>query len=128
MLFCGDLVPRHLEYIPAWPDKRDSVFGCGACEVGVLAEEAVSGINGVRPGLFGDTDDFLNRQVGANGVSDFTNLIGLVRFESVSRLTVLVGKNSDGFRAELERGTKCSNSDLAAIRNENFCEQCSPSV
>ena len=83
MFLRRDLVTGHLENRRVGADKGNAVFGGSLGQIGVLAQEAITRINGVSARLLGHANDFGNIEVRANGVTNFTNLIGLVGLETV---------------------------------------------
>ena len=58
-------------------------------QVGVLRQEPVPRVDGIRAGRPGGVDDRLHRQVGADGVTGFPDLVGLVGLGAMHRVSVL---------------------------------------
>jgi len=83
------LLPASLEDAVVGTDERDArpLAGCG--EVGVLGEEAVAGVDRVGPGLERGVNDAIDVEVRADGMSDLTDLVGLVRLQPVLAQSIL---------------------------------------
>ena len=83
MLFRGDLVAGHLEHVLGRADERDAGLGGRLCELGVLGEEAVAGVDGVGAGLLRDADDLADVEVGTNRMPRLADLVRLVGLQPV---------------------------------------------
>ncbi len=94
------------------PDEGDPRFFARTREVGVLREEAVTGVDGVGPGLLGRGHDLVDREVRAHGVTGFADLVRLVGLQPVQRVAVFVRKHGDrpAHRVRSRRGTPGSRS------------------
>ena len=123
---CLDLVPGELEDLRRRADEGQTGVGAGACEGGVLRQEAVPRVDGVRARLPGDPQDLVDVEVGAHRVAGLADRVGLVGLESVLGVAVLVGIDRDGARTELERGAERAHGDLSTIGDENLGEHDSP--
>ena len=53
---------------------------------------------------------------------DGADLVRLVRFEAVQRVSVLVREHCDRACAQFERRTEGADGDLAAVGNQDFLE------
>src|SRR5207237_542783 len=72
------------------PDERDAGVGAGLGEVGVLREEAVSGVHGVGARLPRRPDHLLHVEVGAHRMPTLADEVGLVGLGPVQRVAGLV--------------------------------------
>ena len=90
-------------------------------EVGAFRQESVAWMNGVGAGDLGGTDDRGHVQitVGAAGGADAHVL---VRKPDVQRVLVGLGIDGDCLDPELAAGVDDSQSDLAAVRDQDFFE------
>lgn len=50
------------------------------------------------------------------------DLVRLVGFQPVERVSVLVGEDGNGPSTELVRGTECTDGDLSAIGDQNLAK------
>jgi hypothetical protein len=128
-VFLGrDLVARHLEHLRRRTDERDARVGGCLGKVRVLGEEAVARVDRVRSGLVRYPDDLRDIQVGADGMPDLADLVGLIGLEPVHGVPVLVREDGDRLGSQLECGAKCTNSNLATIGHEDLLEHPVPSL
>ena len=96
--------------------------GDGAREVGVLGEEPVTGMHGLRATPLDRAEDRVGVEV-ALGCGLPAQRVGLVGVPRVQRVAVEVGVHGDGCDAELAAGAHDPNGDLAAVRDEDFAKQ-----
>src|SRR5258707_6269187 len=73
------LRPHRLDRLWRRADEDDPRLGAGAGEIGVLGEEAIAGMDRLRPGLPGRVDDLLDVEVALSGSSraEQKRLVGL---------------------------------------------------
>ena len=90
------LVSGQLEDLGGRADELDACLGTRRRQVRVLGEEAVTGVDGVGSGALGGGDDFLDREIRANGVTLLPDLVALVCLETVDRIPILVREHRDG--------------------------------
>ena len=95
-------------------------------EVGVLAEEAVAGMDRLRAGLPRDFDDRIAAQVRILRPRP-ADRPGLVGQAHVLRVGIGFGVHRDGADAELARGADHAAGDLAAVGDQDLARTCSRS-
>ena len=96
------------------PDEGDAGVGAGAGEAGVLGQEAVTGVDGLRAGLFRHIQDHVAAQVRV-GRARATDRPGLVGQPHVLRILVRFRIHRDGVDAEATAGADHATGDLAAV-------------
>ncbi len=116
------LVAGELEHLGGRPDEGDARVGARLGEVGVLREEPVARVDGVRTGLDRHLDDRLGVQVGAHRVADLADLVGLVGLHPVLGPAVLVGEDRHRARAHLRRRAERPDRDLASVGHQDLGE------
>ena len=114
------LVAGQLQHIGAGPDERDTRRGAGRRQIGILREEPVSRIDRVGTGVLGDPDDLVDRQIRADRMARFADLIRLVGLEPVQRVAVLVRIDRDGRDTHLVGSAKRADRDFPAVGNQDF--------
>ncbi len=87
-------------------------------QAGVLGQEAVARVDGVRSGLARDPDDLGDVQVGPHRVAALADQVRLVGLGAVHRVAVFPGEDGDGADAELVGGTEGPDGDLPAVGDE----------
>jgi hypothetical protein len=96
---------------------------CG--EVRVFRQEAVAGMDGLRPGCLGDGDDPPGVKV-ARARRRGTEPIALVAGRDVQRIRIGIRIHRDGADAQAPRGARDAASDLAAVGDQDLVEHHSP--
>lgn len=86
----------------------------------ILREEAVTRVDGISAGFFGDANNLLNIEVGTDGMALFTNRVGLISLLTVNGVAVFVGEDADGLSAELVGRTVSADCDFAAVSDQNL--------
>ena len=114
------LVARQLQHVGTRPDERDSRRGTGRRQIRILGEEPVSRIDRVGTGVLGDPDDLVDRQVRADGMARFADLIGLIGLEPVLRVAIFVWIHRDGRDAHLVGSSEGADRDLPAVGHQDF--------
>jgi hypothetical protein len=99
------------------PDQPGILNGPG--ERGVLGQEAVSGVHGIRAGAPRDGQQLLDDQVRV-GARRAVQRVGLVGELDVPGIAVLIGVDGDGADARIPRGADDSHGDLAPVRDEDL--------
>ena len=94
-------------------------------EVGVLGQEAVSGIDRLGAARDGHLDDGPRIQVGTDGMARLTDLVGLVGLEPMLAGPVLMGEHRDRLRAQLGRCPERADRDLSAVGHQDLAEHVS---
>jgi len=79
----GGFVAHHVEELGARADEDQAGGTHGAGEVGVLGEEAVTGVDGVDALFLRDGNDAVDVEVGGDGALAGADLVGLVGFVAV---------------------------------------------
>jgi len=103
-------------------DEGDPGVGAGLGQVGVLREEAVTGVDRVGLGEPGGLDDPLDVEVGAHRMAGFPDLVGLVSLEAELGLPVLLGEHRHGAHSELGGGAEGADRDLPPIGHQDLGE------
>jgi hypothetical protein len=116
------LVAGELQHVGGRADERDARGVARPRQVGVLAQEAVAGVDGVGAGLAGRADDLVDVEIGADGVAALPDHVGLVGFDPVDRVAVLVGEDGDRLGSELVGGTEGADRDLTTVGDEDLGE------
>ena len=119
------LVPEPVQILRRRADEDNSLLLAPPRKVGVLAEEAVTRVDGLHVVLLGDLDDRLDVQVRAHRAQlpvVRVQEVGLVRLVAVDLQTVLVAEDGNGANAELVRGAKDAGRDLAAVRAKQLLD------
>ena len=109
----GELVSSEPKRLRRRADPREPGGFDGFREVGVLGEEPVAGVDGVRADLLGRPDVLL-------GVEVARDLDELVRRARVQRSGVVGSGDRDGRDPELAAGAEDARGDLAAVRYEQL--------
>ena len=102
-------------------DERDAGGLAGGGEIGILAEEAVAGVDGVGAVAAGGVQNAVDAQVafGGGAGADVRRLIG---HADVERGAVGVGVDGDAGDAHLAEGADDADGDLAAIGDQDLAE------
>ena len=116
------LAAEPLDHVGRRADERQAGVRAGAGERGVLGQEAVAGVDGLRAGAAGGVDQRGDREVGLGrgGGADPQRDVGGA---DVRRLAV--GVRVDGDRAQAERagGADHAQRDLPAVGDEDGVER-----
>ena len=93
-------------------------------EVGVLGEEPIAGMDGVRSGNLGRAQDVGNISVAESGIRrpDADLLVGCAHMEA---RYIGLGKDGDGLDSKFLTGTNYAERDLTAIGYQHFLEHAS---
>ena len=116
------LVAGEGEHLGGRADEGDPGVRAGLRELGVLGQEAVAGVDRVRPGAHRGLHDHVRVEVGAHRVAALADLVGLVGLEPVLGAPVLVREDRDGLRAELVGGPERADRDLAPVGDQHLGE------
>jgi hypothetical protein len=108
-----NLVAEQFEYLGPWSHKSEPRIGATPGEPGVLAQKAISGMNGAASGLPGDGDDLLDIEI--RRCADAAQWTSVVGFSRMQRMGVVFRKNGHGADTQLGGRTHDTNGDLAAI-------------
>src|SRR5919106_4130775 len=118
----GELRPHRLDRLRWRPDPNETRLQHAAGEGGVLREEAVAGVNRLRPGSERGLDDAVRPEVALAG-SAGSEEICLVRDRDVQGTTIGLGVHGHPGDTELAEGPEYADGDLAAIGNEHLREE-----
>ena len=113
------LLAHLLDRLGRRADEYDSGTRAGAREGGVLGEEAVPRVDGVRASRLAGCDHVVDRQV-AFARRRGTHPHRLVAGPDVQRGAVRVAVHGDRADAHLPAGARDPHRDLAAIRDQDF--------
>jgi hypothetical protein len=99
-------------------DERDALGGDGTGEVGVLGEEAVTGVHAVGAALLDGVENGLGVEVtlGRSGAAERICLVGEAHVESVA---IQFAVDRDGGDTEFAGGSDDSDGDLATIGDQD---------
>src|SRR2546425_3105616 len=116
-----DLRAHRLDRLGRRADPHESALATGACERGVLRQEAVARMNRLGACPPGRLEDSLLIQValGRRAASDQVGLVGVGHVRSVA---VGLRVHGDGPDPELPQGSEDADRDLTAVGNEDFAE------
>ena len=118
---CETLSPMTVDGLGRRADERHAPLGDGLGEVGVLGEEAVAGVHRVGAAALDDIEDRLGVEVALGGGLP-TEGVGLVGEADVQGVAVEVGVHGHRGDAHLLACTDDSDSDLAAVGDEDLVE------
>ncbi len=117
-----DLVTHDLDRFGWWPNKGDTHFGDGSGEVGVLAEEPVTRVDGVGTRSLDDVQNGLGIEVTLGG-SLATKGEGFIGKADVKGVAIELGIDRNGPDSKLLASTDYPNGDLATVGDEDFLEE-----
>jgi hypothetical protein len=118
---CLDLVAEAVDGLGAGTDPHQTGVDDLLREAGVLGEEAVAGVHGIRSGLVGDLDQLVLQQVGVAG-RGAPEGVGLVGDLDVQGVAVGLGIHGDGRDAVVGAGAGDADGDLTAVGDEDFAD------
>ncbi len=99
--------------------KDEASFGDRFGEIFVFGQKPVSGVNGIRPRLFGGIDDFGDIQI-TFACSRRAYQHGFVRHIGVQRGAVGFGINGNGGNPHLAAGAHDAAGDFSTVGDKNF--------
>ena len=103
------------------PDELDAGDLAHFGEIGVLAQEAVAGVDGVHVGDLGGADDRRDVQIAQRALGR-TDADGLVGEAHVQAVAVGLRVDGDGPDAQVLAGADDAEGDLAAVGDQNLLE------
>ena len=118
----GELVPHLGQDLGGGADEGDPRLLTGPGEVGVLAEEAVAGVDGIHVAALGQVNDAVNVQIGPQGGLVLADKVGLVRLGAEEGEGVLVGVHGHRVQAQVVAGPEHPDGDLAPVGHQDFVE------
>ena len=114
------LVAHGADYVAGGADEGDASLLAGPCEVGVLAQKAVAGVDGVHVAAAGQIDDGGDVQIGPQGGLVLTDEIGLVRLGAEEGKGILVGVHGHRVQAQIVAGPEHADGDLAPVSHQDL--------
>ena len=114
-----DLVAHQADGFGARPDENEAALLHAFGEIGILRQEAISGMNGHRIGDLRGADDGRHVQIGQRGLRrpDAHRLVGE---QHVLGVEIGGGMHRHGLDAEFAAGAQDAKRDLAAIGDDDF--------
>ena len=97
------------------------MVGAGPGEAGILGEEAVAGMDGLRLAAARHVEDLVHVEIRLAGRRR-TDGIGVIGFADVQRLAVHVGEDGDRLDAHLAAGANDAHRNFAAIGDQDSFE------
>jgi hypothetical protein len=117
-----DLVAEPPHDLGRRTDERDAGLGAAVREIGVLGEEAVTGVDRVGARQLRDPDNVLYVEVSLDRPLAFADAVRFPRVEAVQRQAVLGRVDADGRDVQLLRRAKHADRYLAAVGDEDLVE------
>ena len=117
-----DFVAHQLDGFRRRADENDAVLAAGAGEVGVLRQEAVAGVDGVRTCLLRCRQHCIDGEIALRRgrAADSHCFIG---HPHMSCGPIGVGENGDRLDAQVLRSSNHANCNLAAVGDQQFVER-----
>jgi hypothetical protein len=116
-LLGSDLVAHGIDHGRRWSDKLDLVFAADLGETGVLGQESVTGVDGVRIRDLGGGHDMRNVEVRIK-TGRLADTNGFVGEFDVQTFFICRRVDRDGLDAHLATGTNDPESDLSSVGNQ----------
>ena len=117
----GDLVAHHLDRLGPRADEGDAPLGDRSCEVGILGEEPIAGVDTVGSRRLDGVEDCLGVQVALGGGSA-AQRVGLVGQTHVQRVSVEIGVDRHRTDAQVTAGPDDTNGDFATVGDQDLVE------
>ena len=121
----GGLAPHHRDDVGGRTDEDQAGVLTRPGEARILGQEAVPGMDRVRAGPPRGVDDRVDPQVASCRFAG-SDVQRLVRLAHVARAAIAVGVHGHCSKAHLAARAHDSNSDLAAVGDQNFHEAAGP--
>ena len=118
----GQLIPHPGQHVGGRADELDTLRLAGPGEVGILAEEAIAGVDGIHLAALGQVDDPGDVQIGPQGGLVLPNQIGLVRLGAEEGVDVLGGVHGHRVEPQVVAGPEHPDGDLAPVGHQDFVE------
>ena len=112
-------LPQHLG---GWPDEQDTVFLTGSGKVGILRQEAVSGMDGGNTTALGQSDDAGDVQIRPQRGFLLPHQIRLVRLGAEQRIGVLIGVDGHRVDAQIVAGTENADGNFATVGHQHLLD------
>ncbi len=117
----GGLAAQSAHRLRRRADEDEAGLGAGSGEVGIFAQEAVAGMDGVDAAVGGDGQQLVAVEIGV-GRGAAVQRVGLVRLAHPHGPLVHVGVDGHGADAQLVAGANDAAGDLAAVGDQHFAE------
>ena len=117
----GRLVAHGLDHLGGSSDEFDVIFTANLGELGILGEEAVSGMDGIRIGDFRSGDDIGDVEV-ALGTLGRADADGLIRKADVKAFRIRGGVHGHRLDAHLLARADDPQGDFATVGDQDFLE------
>ena len=127
--FDGDLLGAELvahlgQHVGGRAHKQDAVILAGAGKVGILGQEAITGMDGGDAPALGQADDAGDVQIRAQRGLLFAHQVRLVRLGAEQGIGIFVGIDGYGMEAQIVAGPENAHRDLAAVGNQHLFQLC----
>ncbi len=116
-----DLVPEGIDGLRRRADPGQSGIDHRLGEVGVLGQEAITGVDRVGTGLLGGLDDLADVEVGV-GRGGATEGVRLAGEPDEERIGVRFGVHRDAAQAGVAGGADDADGDLTAVGDEHLAD------
>ena len=103
-------------------DKADARSVAGIDKVRIFRQQAIAGMDRIRPRFFRHPDDLVDAEIGGNRAEAVTDPIGLICFKPVQAKLVFLGEYCDGFFAHFIGGAHNPDGNFTAVCNKDFAE------
>ena len=120
--FGGELVSHLVQHVGGGADEGDPGLLTGPGEVGVFAQKAVAGVDGVHVAALGQVDDGGNIQVGPQGALVLADEVGLVGPGAEEAVGVLVGVHGHRVQPQVVAGPENADGNLAPVGGQHLVE------
>ena len=114
----ADLVAQRPHNVGMRADEENTVLRAGFRQVRVFGEKAVTRMDSIHASFLGDPHDFVDIQVGRDGLLAPAHFVGFIGLEAVEGEAVFLRIDGDVADAEFAGGAHDANGDLAAIGNQ----------
>ena len=116
-----DLVAHGGNRMVLGADENNALSLTALGELGVLAQKAIAGMDGLRAGGLGSGDDHIGQQI-TLAAGRRANAHRLVGQRHMARVFVGIGIHGNGGNAHLAGGGNDAAGDFASVGDQDFCE------
>ena len=114
------LVAEQIQRLRRWPDKDDAFLDAAPGECGILAEEAIAGMQRIAAGRLRSRYHRLDIEIGPRATPG--NLVGGIGGAGMHRLRIVGGIDRNRGEPGVTRGARDANGDLAAVGDQQLME------
>ena len=118
----GRLIPHFADRIGMGTDEGDAARGAKLGKIGIFRQEAVAGVNGVRPDQGGGTHQIGHVQITVPGWSG-TDTIRLIGQFHMQRILVSFGIDGSRGNSQFAASPNHTNRDLSTVGDEHLFKQ-----